>query len=118
MATFKNTDDILFHIRNRFCVGCNDHNGTLCRSCRVADCMDEIDDAPTTFDAMLVVHGHWVGSCGEYILPDTNGKAGPGGCNCSCCRAYLGGSGEYAVNGKFCPSCGALMDENVGESNG
>lgn len=71
----------------------------------------ELISGVTTVDAKPVVHAHWVGSCEEHILPDTNGEVGPESCICSHCGAYLGGSGEYIVDGKFCPSCGARMDE-------
>lgn len=75
--------------------------------------MDRIMCVPIV-DASPVVHGHWVGLCGEHILPDANGKVGTEGCICSCCGEYLVGSDEYIVNGKFCPSCGAKMDEKDG----
>ncbi len=71
----------------------------------------------SAIDAVPVVHGHWVGLCGEHISLDTNGKV-LSACNCSRCGEYLGGSGEYTVNGRFCPSCGAHMDEKGGDSDG
>lgn len=52
--TIKDTDEITNRITNRFCVGCDSHNGVMCSACQVADCIDEIDDAPTV-DAVVVV---------------------------------------------------------------
>lgn len=45
--TIKDTDAITEKIMKRFCEHCDSHNGVVCSACQVADCMDEIDDAPT-----------------------------------------------------------------------
>ena len=62
---------------------------------------DSVRNAPT-IDAVPVVHGHWVlpSVCYEDI-------------ECSVCHAYmpLPISFDYRPMYKYCPMCGAKMDE-------
>lgn len=44
-------EKLILDIENRFCDGCDNANGILCRSCRVQDCLDAIADAPTETEA-------------------------------------------------------------------
>lgn len=59
--------------------------------------LDMIDDAPTA-DATPVVHGHWIGKP----------LAGYSTVKCSACgSAFVENNGKW----KYCPDCGAKMDE-------
>lgn len=62
----------------------------------------EIDKIPTA-DVVLVVHAHWQqGISGMY----------EGKCACSeCTRTITGKLEDIEANCKFCPYCGAKMDE-------
>ena len=56
-------------------------------------------------------HGHWIGENGEYVPFEEDGITTKDSASCSCCGRWLTGSDEYACDGKYCPACGAIMDE-------
>lgn len=64
---------------------------------------DYVEDAPT-IDVELVRHGHW-------ILPDVCYED----IECSVCHAYmpLPIRFDYRPTYKYCPMCGAKMDEVI-----
>lgn len=72
-----------------------------------------------TIDTAKAVHAHWIGpeikngvyKGGRIVLCDRNGYIADGPCECSNCGSVLIGSDEYAVKGRYCPNCGAKMDE-------
>lgn len=92
-------------VEEHYCKPCKaegkDHNGCWCRACWVDDMLDEVIDAPPA-DVAPVVHGRWIG---KPICGNDN-------CKCSECgswhhiHATLG-----EVTQKYCPNCGAKMDE-------
>ena len=63
--------------------------------CAMEEAKDVILNAPT-MDAVPVVHGHWI------IYPDV--------CVCSECNEQSPGIFKY------CPNCGAIMDEEAKEA--
>ena len=72
----------------------------------ITEAIDIIDNIPSA-DAAPIVHGHW--DCGydmfEYAI-------------CSSCKWDSGEAWEYAKkNFKFCPHCGAKMDESEDEND-
>lgn len=62
-----------------------------------------------TVDAEPVRHGHWMH--GDEVVKLDVFDAPEMSCWCSECGDWLTGSDEYPVRGKFCPNCGAKMDE-------
>lgn len=60
-----------------------------------------------------VVHAHWVNHKNNYVSIDFRGDVSESAF-CSNCREWLTASDEYATRGKYCPNCGAKMDEVVG----
>lgn len=59
-----------------------------------------------------VIHAKWIDINGADVVPNEDGQI-TGEAFCSHCNCYLGGSSEYTVNGKYCSSCGAIMDLGV-----
>lgn len=53
------------------------------------------------------VLGCWISDRGD-VVPMEDGVP-QRSCSCSVCGSWLVGSDEYAVIGRFCPSCGAQM---------
>ena len=76
--------------------------------------IDAIDEQPT-IEAEPVRHGHWVNAVGENVPFDENIKGDPycpcGSVWCSECGAWLTASDEYFATGRYCPNCGAKMEE-------
>lgn len=85
----------------------------------------DIDNFPTTMeiknikktiknqpiiDAQPIVHAHWIDRDDGKYTKMINGIP-QHECCCSNCKEWLVGSDEYAVNGMYCPKCGARMDE-------
>lgn len=69
--------------------------------------MDEIDQLPK-IEAKPVVHAHWIPTCKPWSLfSDRTHK-------CSCCGHFLDMDGVNCGRGiaKYCPNCGAKMDED------
>lgn len=92
-------------VEEHYCKPCKaegkDHNGCWCRACWVYDMLDEVIDAPPA-DVAPVVHGRWIG---KPICGNDN-------CKCSECGSWHhihANLGE--VMQKYCPNCGAKMDE-------
>ena len=64
-------------------------------------------------DVAQVRHGEWIDDKGERVPFDEHyneGCAPKYSCYCSVCGEWLTASDEYAVFGRYCPSCGAKMD--------
>ncbi len=76
----------------------------------------DLDDAPT----VPQTHAHWIQQdCARanvpgIVLVDKCGFVYES-CFCSACGEWLSGSDEYAVKGRYCPNCGAKMDEEEGK---
>ena len=66
-------------------------------------------------DVAPVIHAHWIDCNGKPVESDSNGCP-KDSCWCSHCHEWLVASDEYMVIGKYCPNCGAKMDEE-GEEN-
>lgn len=83
-----------------------------------SDVIEYIESMPTIDH---VRHGHWVcqdewdATSGIYgrCIPILNRDEGyvNVSCHCSVCGEWLVASDEYAAIGRFCPNCGAKMDE-------
>lgn len=58
----------------------------------------------------LRTHAHWVGIHGTFVPIDEYG-APIEAAFCSHCNKMLVGSDEYFAIGRYCPNCGAKMDE-------
>lgn len=71
----------------------------------IVDMQKEEDVAP-------IVHAHWTKYNGKPVESDSNGFP-KDSCWCSRCHEWLVASDEYLVFGKYCPNCGAKMDEVV-----
>jgi hypothetical protein len=84
-------------IKNAWCSDCENYNGIKCRACWVDDAIGLIDDTPTDFDAVEVVHGRW-----KYYHKQNIAVC----MNCSFERDLDANFGR-AVS---CPNCGAKMD--------
>lgn len=101
-------------IRKAYCTNCDNYNGVRCRSCWVDDGIGFLEDAPTV-DAVEVVHGRWRRSGGDL---HSSGYA----IYCSVCNKNHFVHYQYSLGGldgckelferpKYCPSCGAIMEE-------
>lgn len=98
-------------VEEHYCKPCKaerkDHNGCWCRACWVDDMLDEVDYFQPAANVAPVVHGRWIG------------KPICGNCNCRCSECgswhhiYANLRGE--VMQKYCPNCGAKMDEEEGK---
>ena len=89
-------------IIKRYCKHCDNGKGLRCRVCWINDMLCELEDAPT-IEAKPVVHAHW------EKPTRINGRTFSI-CHCSACNEVPCGIDE---NTKFCPNCGAQMDEEV-----
>ena len=81
-------------------------------------------DIAGTLEELPSVHpkpktGHWIGTrrvgCGfgeykEYIVPIKDGIV-TDSCHCSECGEWLTRSDEYECSARYCPNCGAKMEE-------
>ena len=82
---------------------------TNCDDCTDIDCLDciieeAIKNAPTV-DAKPVVHAHW------FLLDDCANE----GVYCSACtkKVYKTDYANQKLKSKYCPNCGAQMDEEI-----
>ena len=89
-------------IKRVYCTGCNDYHGVRCRACATDDALDLVDDAPT-IDVEPVRHGRW----GAYHITGYDGLHPTYTVPCLEC------SYEATFTHRFCPNCGAKMDEEV-----
>lgn len=89
-------DVLTSKLKTTFCEECN--NGIRCVACAISDVLFDIKDSPTVDTEK---HGHW----------KPMKVSGSGFCierpYCSLC----GGEGSACYTYKFCPYCGAKMDE-------
>jgi len=72
-------------------------------------------------DVVPVRHGRWISDSpgkrfGNTVRLDEDGCPVEA-CHCSECGEWLSASDEYQVKGRFCPSCGAIMDKD-GDGDG
>lgn len=68
-----------------------------------------LEQKPTT---PTTIHAAWKdGSFLHTKLVDKTGYTKIGECYCSNCRSYLDFSDNYRVPGRYCPWCGAKMEE-------
>ena len=76
--------------------------------------MEYIIDRVPTVDAEPVRHGHWIPDHGDIncTVPIID-NAPSCSCYCSVCGEWLVASDEYYVKGRYCPNCGAKMDEGA-----
>lgn len=95
-------DGLAGRIKEMICKPCikngRDYNGVSCRACRYGDEIRDIEDA-TEVEAVQVIHGHWTREydCSECGMPaPTDDRV------------------DFIdiVELKFCPYCGAKMDES------
>lgn len=77
----------------------------------MAMAIDKIDNIPAA-DVAPVVHGQWVMSTDRTYMPQcTNCGAHP-------FKGYIPSVEEVSRTYKFCPCCGAKMDESEDNENG
>jgi hypothetical protein len=81
--------------RKRYCTGCENYNGIKCKSCWVADMLDEIENAPTLSPDDVRGVGEWE----HQELAPTNWTF------CSVC----GRQRSKKYKWYYCPSCGTRM---------
>lgn len=94
------------------CAYCSEHkrDGSPCDS----RCLDykNILEFPAA-DVREVKRGKWLSWDGtETVVKMIHGETS-GSCKCSVCGEWLTASDEYAIIGKFCPNCGAMMEEQT-----
>lgn len=63
-------------------------------------------------DVAHVRHGQWLSMDSENVIAMDDDGCPVDSCRCSECGDWLTGSDEYAVRGRYCPNCGALMDKD------
>jgi hypothetical protein len=85
--------------RKRYCTGCENYNGIKCKSCWVADMLDEIENAPALSPDEVRGVGEWIEDRMDY--------------RCSACGETVKDEIFYMFYPyrlpKFCPNCGARM---------
>lgn len=110
-------DAFITQQRKQYCVNCERRKGTRngkrifvyeigeapCRSCDIGDMIDAVWDFIAA-DVAPVVHGHWKANR-KLCMPE-----------CSVCKArpfrgYIPSMYEAEEIYKYCPHCGAKMDE-------
>lgn len=77
-----------------------------CRACGVCDVLDDVEAAPAA-DVAPVKHGYWVGEYDGYA----DGNPCYDTWHCSECGWECDDDEEPTW--KFCPNCGAKMDESL-----
>lgn len=92
-------------IEERYCKPCKaegkDHNGCKCRACWVDDMLDEVDCFQPAADVAPVIHARWE-------------KRGSSWYCTHCGIGYRITCGNIpASRHKYCPNCGAKMDERA-----
>ena len=106
--------------RKQFCENCERRKGikhgkkcfiyeigcSLCRACDIGDMIDAVEDFPAA-DVAPVVHGRW--EYNKFYIPECS--------NCGACpwRGYIPSLDGVNQVYKFCPCCGARMDESNDE---
>ena len=96
MAEYIEREALMRRIKEIHCAECNSYHGVRCRACWVDDTLDYIDSEPAA-DVASVWHGRWL--YGDYYdIGDV----------CSECDWD---SKMIHPPYRFCPNCGAKMDE-------
>lgn len=102
MSEYIERETFLKDIEERYCLPCKDegkdHNGCMCRACWVDDMRGDVIDAPAA-DVAPVVHGRWI---------EKTAHVRHSYFECSNCGAHE--NKHTAIKGRFCWSCGAIMD--------
>ena len=110
MAEYIDREAFKKSVEERYCLPCKaegkDYNGCRCRACWVDDMLDEVDCFQPTADVAPVRHGRWIDAYPD-IEPNPMFMYGI----CSECGF------EQAISKylKYCPDCGAKMDEKEGK---
>lgn len=103
MAEYIDREEFKKSVEECYCKPCKaegkDHNGCWCRACWVDDMLDEVDCFRPA-DVAPVVHGRW-----------TITKARLENAVCSNCGRHFQ---SYYEAYRYCPNCGAKMDEKEG----
>ena len=101
MAEYIEREALMRRIKEIHCAECDSYHGVRCRACWVDDTLDYIDSEPTA-DVAPVRYGRWRVD-GVYVV-------------CSVCnRLTLSPIVKQIPTFKYCPNCGAKMDEEVSE---
>ena len=100
MAKYIEREAFLEDAEERYCLPCKgagkDHNGLKCRACWVDDMCGDIIGTPAA-DVAPVRHGQW--EYGDYYdIGDV-------------CSECLWDSQMVQPSYRYCPNCGAKMDE-------
>ena len=98
-------DGAIAFIKENQCKKCSDIG--LCGNCSVLTAIRLLEKVPAS-DVAPVVRGKWIDDNGNEVFLSPDGYS-QGSCSCSVCGEWLDGSDEYAVMGRYCPSCGAKM---------
>lgn len=119
MGRLKDADALIHDITKLYCEDCEKRkgikNGKLrfvyeigdvpCRACNLDDMKDAIENAPTV-EAEPIRHGHWM----PYEYGDYHWH------KCSVCGSWWAHDDYDQMDEfRYCPVCGALMDEEVEE---
>lgn len=105
---FKEVDVIITQIKAKHCDKCKHFRCTLCDIDEVLTLLEEADDA----DVEEVKHGYWEVCSDEYEICASEFV-------CSNCKESFVSSDltdeQFFETMKYCPNCGAKMDERKGE---
>ena len=95
-------NNLIEEIREERCYNCRNFKDMKCDYCGTADYIYMIEDMPTA-DVAPVVHGRWIG---KPICGNDN-------CRCSECGSWhhIHANLRGEIMQKYCPNCGAKMDE-------
>ena len=99
-------NNLIEEIREERCYNCRNFKDMKCDYCGTADYIYMIEDMPAV-EAKPVVHAHWL----EQIID------GGQELMCSNCGEYALMNDEfYSEFSKYCPYCGAQMDEKENDN--
>ena len=79
--------------------------------------VEDIENAPAINPEDLRSRGRWLDAHGNHVSFWEESRCEPScSCFCSECDEWLTASDEYLVSGRYCPNCGAKMEETNGHA--
>lgn len=105
MSEYIDHEKAIAKIKAAYCCGCENYNGVRCRACQIMDAIDVLEDEPAVVPDVLRPVAHW--------NMDEDAVGDPIVWTCSNCKdSIIMYDGTPMENGyKYCPQCGAKMED-------